>query len=64
MGTAEDRPVITLEEENPTPSIPLMRILKGQYAHKNESFTHPRAVSNLYEFPLLNTKEDILEDYG
>jgi len=28
------------------------------------SFTHPQVVSNLYEFPLLNTKEDILKNVG
>jgi len=43
VGTAERRPVITLGEENPTPSIPLMRVLKGQYTQKHESF---RVVSN------------------
>jgi len=28
------------------------------------SFTHPYVVPNLYEFLLLNTKEDILKNVG
>jgi len=40
-------------------------ILKGILHPKMKiliSFTHPQVVANLYEFLLLNTKEDILKN--
>jgi len=43
--------------------------LKGQFTQKKKksvfiSFSHPQVVQNLYEFLLLDTKEDILKNVG